>query len=482
MALPTSTPLRRLAGVTITAGALALAGFSPAAASPGDWTQLSQFPTGASYPGGRNIDQPTIARFGPAVQVVWHGTMSPSADSYFTAILDGAGNVTTPSREIVTGWADLIENPSLISVGAQRLLGFSGLTPGRTGAAYYATSPDGATWSVGTGALSATQSAYASYGFDVVDYGGTPVWVGNAGSTAGISWHVGISATDPAPAGSDGRLDITSCCSYGAAAARDQVTGAVYAAYYSNSSVDSEQGIQAGQILPTLGAFAQAPQSVVTSEGSIESLDPGQRVAMTARPGGGVFVAYRVGYPSTDYIRVLNLVNGATMTVPGSAGARNISMSAGADGRLWLAWIDGDSLMTAQSNATATVMGAAGSWSAPRRASTLWKTAVSAGSGTADVVLTASVGGQINTWNTVINRTLTIDPDPGTPRRGRMVTITVSDAGSPVAGARVTFAGRSATTNRSGTVTLRAPGSAGSARITARKAGFHAGATVVRVR
>ena len=131
---------------------------------------------------------------------------------------------------------------------------------------------------------------------------------------------------------------------------------------------------------------------------------------MTARPGGGVFVAYRVGYPSTDYIRVLNLVNGAT-DGSGSAGARNISMSAGADGRLWPAWVDGTA-DDRQSNPPATVMGAAGSWSAPRRASTLEDGRVSR-LGHGGCRAHRLMGGQINTWNTVINRTLSIDPDPG---------------------------------------------------------------------
>ena len=90
-----------------------------------------------------------------------------------------------------------------MSLSGQRFLSFSGLNPGRSGAQYFATSPDGLTWSVANGSMSETQSAYAGYGSDAIDNAGTPVWVGNAGSTTGIRWHVGTSDANPAPAGSD---------------------------------------------------------------------------------------------------------------------------------------------------------------------------------------------------------------------------------------------------------------------------------------
>ena len=74
---------------------------------------------------------------------------------------------------------------------------------------------------------------------DAVDNAGTPVWVGNAGSTTGIRWHVGTSPSDPAPAGSDQSYNLSGCCAYNAAAARDSASGVVYAAFYSNSSATS---------------------------------------------------------------------------------------------------------------------------------------------------------------------------------------------------------------------------------------------------
>ena len=110
-------------------------------------------------------------------------------------------------------------------------------------------------------------------------------------------WHVGTSDASPAPAGSDQSYNLSGCCAYNAAAARDAATGAVYAAFYSNSNATSENGIQVGQILPAAAGWRQAPGSTQVEDGRASSSDPGQKVAMVGRPGGGVFVAYAVGLP-----------------------------------------------------------------------------------------------------------------------------------------------------------------------------------------
>ena len=126
--------LRRtvIAGTTVAALGLALA--VPAQAAPGDWTQLSQTSSASRYPEVGNIVEPTMARFGPSLQVLWAQQQSSSKQAYFTAILDAAGRVTTPSRQAFTEWDAVTKNPTLISLGGQRFLSFSGLNPGRSGA------------------------------------------------------------------------------------------------------------------------------------------------------------------------------------------------------------------------------------------------------------------------------------------------------------------------------------------------------------
>jgi hypothetical protein len=479
---------RSLRRIVVAAVALAgltglTAGLAPAAvAAPGDWTQLSQTSSAHRFPEIGNIVQPYAARFGGSLQVVWAQASSGLSADYLTAIVDAGGHVTTPATPIVTGWQALTENPSLISVGGQRFLSFSGLNPDRSGAQYFATSGDGTSWAVSSGSMSANQSAYAAYGSDVVDDAGTPVWVGNPGSTTGLTWHVGTSPTSPAPAGSDQTYLLQGCCAYAAAAARDAATGAVYAAFYSNSSATTENGIQLGQILPAPGPFAQAPGSLVVTDGAPNSLGPDQRVAMAARAGGGVYLAYLTGYPSAKTVRILKAGTSQTMDIPVSGNVRNVSMGADPAGRIWVAWNQDNRLRAVHTNRAATVLGSVGVWGAPRGTSSMWHTAVAGSEGGADAVVTATTSSAINVWHVQLSRTLTVKASPAAARRGSSVTFTVTDAGDPVAGARVTFAGRSGSSNASGKVTLRAPGSSGHPKAIAKKAGFNAGATSVRVR
>lgn len=476
------TRLARLAlGATLASAVVV--GAAPAAfAAPGDWTQVSQTSSATRYPEVGNITEPTMARFGSSLQVLWPQQQSSSAQAYFTAILDAAGRVSTPAQQAFPEWDAVTKNPTLISLAGQRFLSFSGLNPGRSGAQYFATSGDGLAWDVSTGSMSETQSAYAAYGSDAIDNAGTPVWVGNAGSTAGIRWHVGTSPANPAPAGTDQSYSLAGCCAYNAAAARDEATGVVWASFYSNSSATTENGIQVGQILPAAAGWGQAPGSVQIEDGRASSSDPDQQVAMAARAGGGVFVAYKVGYPSAKLLRILRVDNGATMDIPVRGNVRSVSMGADPAGRIWVAWNQDNRMRAVHTNQAGTRLGSVGVWGAPRGTDTMWKVTTAGSEAGADVVVTATTRSAINVWHTQITRTLTVKASPASVRRGSSVTFTVTDAGDAVSGATVRFGGRSATTNGSGRATINAPGSRGSVTATARKGAFNPGATSVRVR
>ncbi len=469
--------------LTLAAATGLVAGAAPGAlAAPGDWTQLSQISSATTFPKVGNIDEPTTAWFGSSLQVLWPQAQGSNAQTYFTAILDSAGNVTSPASQVFPEWTSVSNKPTLISLAGQRFLSFAGLTTGLSGAQHSATSPDGLSWTIDPGSMSATQSAYAGYGSDVVDSAGVPVWVGNAGSTRGIQWHVGTSASDPAPPGSDQSYTLSGCCAYSAAAARDDATGAVYAAFYSNSSATTENGTHVGQILPASAGWRQAPGSTDIQNGRAASVAPDQTVAMVGRPGGGVYVAYTVGYPTTKRIRVYNAVTGTVLDVPGSTGAQDVAMSAEPDGRLWLTWHRGTQVVTVHSNAAATRFGTVGRWTPPGGTEYVWKTAIAGNSGGASVVITATTQNAINVWHTKVARTLTVTASATSVRRGAKVRFTVTDAGDPVAGAKVKFGSRTRTTNAAGKVRIAAPGSPGRVKVTAKKDAFNPGSAVVRVR
>jgi hypothetical protein len=458
------------------------AGTAPAAlAAPGDWTQLSQTSSAVAYPRVSNTSEPTSTWFGGALQVVWPQAQSPSAQTYLTTILDANGGVTTPVTQVLPDWTTVTSDPTLMAFGGQRFLSFSGLNPGRSGAQYFTTSPDGVTWNLSNGSMSQTQSAYASYGSDALDNAGTPVWVGNAGSTTGIRWHVGTSDANPAPT-ADQSYALSGCCSYSAAAARDEATGAVYAAFYSNSSATTENGINVGQILPASAGWRQAPGSTDLANGRAASVSTNQRVAMVSRPGGGVFVAYVVGYPTVKRIRVYDVVTGGTLDVPGSSGARYVGMSAEPDGRLWVTWNSGTKVKAVHTNPSVTRFGSVGTWGSPAGTEYLWKSSVAGTAGGASLVVNATTQNAINVWHTNVVRTLTIKAGPRSVRRGGNVRFTVTDAGDAVAGAKVKFGSRTRITNAAGKVTITAPGSRGRVKATASKDGYAPTRISIRVR
>ena len=479
--------IRVLIATGAVAGALMVASTPSATAAPGQWTKLSTFDAATNLPRMENTIEPTAARFGSNLSVVWSG-QGAGGGNYYAALVDGAGNVTTPSHEILSNWSTLTGNPRLVDVGGQRFLGFSGLqstttgAPYTSGAEYYATSGDGNTFTLGAGSLSSTQSAYAAYGNDIVSNAGTPVWVGNAGTTSGVSWRSGIAATDPAPAGSDSHFGLSGCCAYSAAGARDEATGAVYSAFYSNSSGTSESGVQVGQILPTQGAFAQAPGSVTVNDYGTNSISPDQRIAMTGRAGGGVFVAYGMGYPTLTGIRVHEVVSGRNLDVLNLKGRiGRISLTSDPAGRVWLVYAQDNRIKAVHTNTAATQFGATGSWGAPSGTDTIWHTTAVGSSGGLDIVVSSNAGGKINVWHTQALRTLSIKGAPDSTRRGHAVVFTVTDAGDPVAGVHVKFCGHTATTNASGRATLDASGH-GRKAATAKKTGYNPGSTSISVR
>jgi hypothetical protein len=292
---------------------------------------------------------------------------------------------------------------------------------------------------------------------------------------------VGTSDANPAST-PDQTYTLAGCCAYGAAAARDEATGIVYAAFYSNSRATTENGIHVGQILPASTNWRQAPGSTDIANGAASSVSPDQRVALVSRPGGGVFVAYAVGRFSTTLIRIYDVVNGTTLDVPGSSGADAIAMSAEPDGRLWVTWRSGTKVKAVHTNAAANRFGTVGRWGSPAGTEYLWKTAIAGTSGGAAVVITATTQNAINAWHTNVARTLTVKASPKKVRRGGKVRFTVTDAGDAVAGAKVKVGSRTRTTNAAGKVTIKAPGSRGRFTVTAKKSPYNSGATKVRVR
>jgi hypothetical protein len=215
-----------------------------------------------------------------------------------------------------------------------------------------------------------------------------------------------------------------------------------------------------------------------------------RRTPMVARAGGGVFVAGAAGYPTLSRVLVWRLApggdapRGSFLVASGAFGHATPVLAAAPDGRIWVAWLElrpgAPTIVARRSNRLGTV------WGAPVRvrAPSPWEPAalnVAAQRDRLDVLgLLRAVSGDRSVQHTQLRPGLTLTRAQTTRTRATVtVRFRVTDAGDPVAGARVTLAGRgSAVTAASGVAAFALPRTTrAAARVTAAKAGY-AGATV----
>lgn len=445
---------------------------SPAATSPDDaragtgaWTKISSGSVA-------NIAEPGLYRTADRVLHVVYHRQSPTTDDLAFTTIDPTG-VVTGTGVAVGGWAGLPQDPKLVDLpgGGMRLV-FGGLRtttvgdPYGTGQMFSATADAaGSTWTLQPGALTESPSAYASYGTGATTLAdGTPVVAFPLNST--LTWNAG---------GTDQSYTVASGALYHATLARDG--DQVWAAFAANGSSASTAGLFVKQLLPTVGTAVKVPQS---SEGA-NTVTPSQATAFVARPGGGLYVAECVGYPTCDGVGVWRVGSDAPVSVPGSAGARNIAMSTSPDGRLWIAWTTYDEVKVVHTRASGLRFSTVHTIRPPKAAEGLYGLAILGSDGPADLVLNGGVG----LFHRNLLPSLTLKAVPNTWRAGerQRVVFTVTDVKTAVAGARVRASGKSCTTSTAGTCSI----TFGATRprtftATARHPGYTAGQVVLTVR
>ena len=450
----TGTSRRRATSIVAALAALAAGSLAAApsaqAGPPGHWTRLTTTHL-------QNIAEPSLTRFGGKLEVVWtqHDTVDTSSIRAKAISTGGAAQTT---HTVVSGWSGLVDDPAVIATGGHLLVAFGGVRSGSPsekydGAMAYATSTNGASFALGSGALTHTSDASSDYGMDAVDDAGTPYVSVVAGSSDHVTLHRGLDVNFPA-ATPDQVTSSTGNYAYSSALARDSQTSDVYAAWYSNGT--NKDGIWAQRVWPSTGALVKAPGST-TSHGS---LAPDEKVALASRPGGGVWAAYVVGWPLASKIRLWK-VGTSTYRDIKAPGAKEIALTAGVGGRLWVAWNDNNTVRAVRSNKTVTRFGAVRSASGPsaKAYGSIYKIAIDGSKGPLDVVVNADVPGQNYQalYHTQLYAPLSVklSRTAVTSSSGGSVTVTVTEAGSPVAGARVAFAGSSVHTNAHGKATIK---------------------------
>ena len=348
----------------------------------------------------------------------------------------------------------------------------------------YATSKNGTRWKRGPGSLTKTTSAYASYGTAAIDAGGTPIVGVNASTTSQVTLHRGIDPSVPAAAADwTTKSGAYGCCAYDAALAQDQRNHQVWTAWFSSSSTARHAGVLVEKVYPKpVGKVLKAPKS---SKGA-STLDPLQDVAMAARKGGGVYVAYKIGYPTADHIGVWEVGTKHLMVIK-APGTHQITLQAGPQGRLWLASYSQSQnrIHVTRSNPSATRFGAVRTIRLPgSKYAYCWSLGGGGSHGPFHLLanITAKSGGKPQIYYQKVAPGLTLVAKPHQLDKG-VVVAKVSDAGKAVAHAKVTFRGMSKQTNGHGVAKFRVPGSVHSGRyaMTAKKAGYFPGHASVKV-
>ncbi len=447
--------LAPVAGAGATAGPSTGAGADrPAvqARAGGGWAKVS---TGAVD----TLSEITAARTADGVLHAVYAQEVGTDSSYEHTSIATSG-ATLGHSDVVGTWAALVENPELLTTatGGLRLV-FSGLKDTDTANFYshgyaYDTVSDasGGAWGLQPHALTKFGAVYSGYGVGATTLSnGTPVTAGTLNSS--IFYRVGdIATTDQATvsaASEDGAYTSASCCLYDTQLVNSG--DAVWMAWYANGSSEATNGTFVQQVYPSAGPVLKAPGS---SSGT-DSLSSDQAVAMVARPGGGVVLAYKLGYPTTTAIGLWQVGSPKAVKVPGSKGADLVSLAAGATGRMWLAWsTDGNAAYALRTSPTGFGLGAVQSLGSPSRSSAIWALTVDASLNQGTVLVNDTTARSV--YSRQVNPGLSLRTNPGKVRAGRAsdVKVTVTDAGAKVAGAKVKGGGDSCTTKASGTCTL----------------------------
>jgi hypothetical protein len=423
--------------IVLAAVVLALAAAPTAEAAT--WKQLTSA-------GGANIDQVALARTGDGVlHVVWHKQTGPNTEDLLHTAIAANGKVgaTTP---VQSGWAT-IGNAGLTTIPGGGLRAFWGgirtIDPNETNQdENMAVSADGgASWALTTGSV--VQLGTQAYGSSVsatTRPDGTPV-IAYAG-TLGTWVHAGADATL-------GNFDLQAPLGhYGYDPNIASDASGTMIAWYSNAT--GHLGPHAQAVNPDGSPVGSAMQMPGTANMDVGMLS---RTPLVARAGGGFYVAYPTGYPTQNSVRVWKV--GATRTTLLDKTASNslAAISADSSGRLWVAWKDGTRVLASRSNKTGTKWGAIVDAGQPKHAGSLYSLDANATPGGG-----ADLFGNYGIGTNPTTSTFYARIDPGltltAKKSGSHYSFTVTDAGSPVKGAKVKGAGKSGTTDSKGRAEL----------------------------
>ncbi|HEX2241319.1 MAG TPA: hypothetical protein VHJ82_09295 [Actinomycetota bacterium] len=461
--------------------------------TPGSWTKVGNSAV--------NFAQPGLARTSDGrLHAVWvrSNVANPASDDIVHTAIAPDGTVG-PTDAVQEGWASIWAVPDLVLTADGGLRAFWGGIRSTSGSETNtnistASAPSaGMPWTLQVGDVSRGAGGASSAVGATTAADGTVLFSWADSSVGHV--HRGL---DPATPNFEFDAPTGSCCEYSSDLARDTATGEIWVAWYSNA--DDAEGVWAQQIDPAtgqaIGSPSRMPGSFTLYNGQEESSQEIQRTPIAAREGGGVYVVYSSGYPTTQEIRLWKVPSTSSVVVARSSTQELSKPGVAADpnGRLWVMWhqrnADGNPVVLARrSNLTADRFGATVKAAPPQGVDCLflYNLTANAQTGLLDVIGNFSdgcSGGLTAFWHTQLRPGLTFSADPNIFRRKATVVFTVKDAGDPVSGARVTVGGKSGTTNAQGKVEITLGPYSSARRLTAKvtKTGYRSASLTLRVK
>ncbi len=427
---------------------------------------------------------PSIARFGNGYEVVWVAN-NGATKSIQARLLNAAGKPLGNVITVLSGWDQLQNDPTILAKGKTRLIGFGGYRGGtndpyNSGAEYYLTSGNGASWTLSSGSLSAADLTGGDTGTAVVNDAGTII--SGFAESDGVRYHVGTSALNPAP-GTDPLTRTTGNFSYFPGVGVNAANQKVWALWFSNSGSSHHDGVWAQLIKPnTPTSLIRAPGSSANNGRTAYGVQ--QNLSAASRVGGGLYTAYVTPFDkSVDVWRVGAAKPLATIT--DTRGPSNVVLVRAPQGRLWLYWRDfRGGWRATRSNKAATRFGPVTRIGFPTGVT---NSAAIAGDGSAGpleaVASVVTKSGANKIMAVRILPRLSIGVSPTSARRGHTFIAKVTDAGDAVKGAAVHFNGLTKTTNKYGKVSFTVPNgmSLGKHAVTTSRAGYTAARTSIKV-
>ena len=457
------------------------------ASGPGSWTKLATIDNSAATVG-------MVRTADGNLHLVWlKKRATNNTHGYGTSTISAAGKLTATGTAL-SNWQTLEPDPQLVRNGSGLRLIFEGNTGTSPscyadGAVFTETSANGSSWTLVSGSMSSHTAGVGNLAATVESDGTTPV----ATFAAGALYHVGVDPSCPASS-LDGTAPVATGNSPSNPAIVTASDGSVWVATF---QAFTKEGYFVTQILPSAGPLLEAPGSKSTAAHNNQPLEP---VALAARNGGGVYMAYCAASASRPcaHIDLWKVGSAKPMVVPGSANTNGsrLTLAAAPGGRLAVTWFNapnGDPtkgvIHSVRTNTTASAFGAVRTIKAPAHTSGFFNIQSQDSTGRLDVVVNeqlSTTGAPIELLHTQILPGLSLSASPSSFSHSKPATVTfkVIDAGQGVAGAKVSCLGKTAMTAGTGEAKIKfGKGAAtGKHKCTASKGGYAAGTTTVKVK